>query len=64
MMNRRWEAAQAWGTLLAPEYFADQEEIFDLLRWVRMSKLQWLTHRNPGLPLQTGPVEAFPYANL
>lgn len=64
MLDRRWKAARAWGTLLTPRNFPDQEEIFDLLRWVRAGKLQWLDPNDPGLPLRNRPVEVFPYANI
>jgi hypothetical protein len=64
MLNRRWQAARAWSTLLLPTYFPDQAEIFDLARWVRVGKLQWLDLLDPSLPLRTGPVALFPYVNI
>ncbi|MCL4301448.1 MAG: hypothetical protein KJ077_37455 [Anaerolineae bacterium] len=64
MLNRRWQAARAWSTLLPPENFSDQAEIFDLARWVRARKLQWLDPLDPDLPLRTRPVELFPYLNI
>jgi len=37
---------------------------FDLPAWAKGGKLLWLDASDPVLPLQTKPVEAFPYANI
>ena len=47
MLNRRWKAIKAWSTLLTPTAFSNQEEIFDLVRWVRAGKLWWLDSHDP-----------------
>ena len=67
--RKHYDPDDAWDlatrpTLMTPRNFPDQEEIFDLLRWVRAGKLQWLDPHDPDLSLRTGPVEAFPYANI
>jgi hypothetical protein len=64
MLERRWNAAKAWGALLTPRNFPNQAEIFNLVRWVKARKLQWLDPRDTGLPLRNKPAGAFPYANV
>jgi hypothetical protein len=48
-----------------PLILRPQSEIaFDLPYWLEKGKLAWLDYTNPELPLQTGPLSAFPYAQI
>lgn len=39
-------------------------ESFALAQWVQRGKLQWLDLTTPDLPLQAGPLDAFPYTGI
>jgi hypothetical protein len=62
LIKRRWEIASGgcmfWGRGLIAK------ESWDLAKWVRAGKLQWLDPEEPDLPLRAGPVEAFPYVDI
>lgn len=62
LIDRRWQISSSWSMFVGHGILT--KESWDLARWVRASKLQWLDPRIPDLPLRAGPVEAFPYLGI
>lgn len=61
LIKRRWQISSS-EAMFGPDIVT--KESWDLARWVRTGKLQWLDPRIPDLPLRAGPVEAFPYLGI
>jgi len=62
LIKRRWQISSSEVMFVSRGLV--KKESWDLPRWVRAGKLQWLDPESLGLPLRTGPVEAFPYVNI
>jgi hypothetical protein len=62
LMERRWKISSSECILIGVGLL--KRSSWKLTRWVQSGKLQWLDPDVPGLPLRTGPVEAFPYVNI